>query len=120
MCQSAQACSLVFPSSVNSTTSHSSAAIPLSQNQNLTCSSSPITYASSQLLCNVRNPTLQTVYPGVSQLGMTRTLNKELSPVDGQNRSAGFGENGTIYAQLWYDGVEQVSAAGDTKTQPRS
>ncbi|THH20052.1 hypothetical protein EW146_g1242 [Bondarzewia mesenterica] len=51
-----------------------------------------------------RNPTLQAIYPLSSTLTILRTLNTTLTP---QQNITSFGTSGTVYAQLWYAGVEQ-------------
>ncbi|THG98054.1 hypothetical protein EW026_g4064 [Hermanssonia centrifuga] len=50
------------------------------------------------------NPTLQHVYPLASTLNILRTLNPSYTPLP---NITGFGSNGTVYAQLFYAGVEQ-------------
>jgi len=113
---SAQACTSLFPSSDDSTTS-TSPLISIPQNSNLSCSSSAYTYASSQLLCNVLNPTLQSLFSGKSQLGITRTLDWADGPVGSGNRTSGSGlGSGVAYAQTWYDGVEQASISSFRST----
>ena len=109
VCSASQACASIFPATVDANSTTSVASVPISQNQDVICSNSPYIYASSQLLCNVLNPTLQSLFSGKSELGITRTVNAGNSPVGSNNRSAGFGDDGTAYAQLWYNGVEQVS-----------
>jgi len=56
------------------------------------------TYGESQ------NPTVQSVYPLPMTLNILRTLQPSLTPIP---NVTGFGAAGSIYAQLWYAGVEQ-------------
>lgn len=57
------------------------------------------------------NPTLQAVFSGKSELGITRTVDPADGPVGRGNRTSGAGlGTGVAYAQLWYDGIEQVRA----------
>ncbi|KAE9395118.1 ABC transporter [Gymnopus androsaceus JB14] len=51
------------------------------QNNTLVCNTSPKVSASSQMSCNVNNPTLQALYPLSSTLNIIRTLDPSLSPL---------------------------------------
>ncbi|KAH9992457.1 hypothetical protein BJV77DRAFT_1060460 [Russula vinacea] len=73
-------------------------------NNTLTCNTVPRVYAAGEMSCAVVNPTLQGVFPLSSDLTILRTLNTSLTP---EPNSTSFGPSGTVYAQLWYDGVEQ-------------
>lgn len=89
-------------------------------NNTLTCNTVPRVYAAGEMSCAVvvrdprdsevshlnieQNPTLQGVFPLSSDLTILRTLNTSLTP---EPNSTSFGPSGTVYAQLWYDGVEQ-------------
>lgn len=61
-----------------------------------------------------QNPTLQALYPLSSTLNIQRTLNPTYTPLP---NITGFGTNGTLYAQLFYDGVEQFYCAADSCAQ---
>ncbi|GBE82781.1 Probable ATP-dependent [Sparassis crispa] len=64
--------------------------------------------------CQVVNPTLQSIYPLSSTLNILRTLNPTLTPLP---NVTGFGSAGSIYAQLFYDGVEQFYCNADSCSQ---
>ncbi|KAG5636134.1 hypothetical protein H0H81_009016 [Sphagnurus paluster] len=64
--------------------------------------------------CQVKNPTLQAVYPLDSTLNIIRTLQPSLTPLP---NTTAFGAAGTVYAQLFYAGVEQFYCEADTCTQ---
>ncbi|KAJ7221642.1 hypothetical protein GGX14DRAFT_430547 [Mycena pura] len=87
------------------------------QNSTLTCNSKARVFAASQMSCQVLNPTLQALYPLDSNLNIMRTLQPALSPI--QNTTS-FGTNGTIYAQLFYAGVEQFYCQADTCAQSQT
>jgi hypothetical protein len=66
-------------------------------------------------LANVKqNPTLQAVFPFASSLTVLRTLDTSLTP---QPNSTSFGPSGSVYAQLWYDGIEQFYCAASACKQ---
>jgi ABC-type Na+ transport system ATPase subunit NatA len=48
------------------------------------------------------------VFPFAASLTVLRTLNTSLTP---QPNSTSFGPSGSVYAQLWYDGIEQFYCA---------
>ncbi|KAG6917022.1 hypothetical protein DXG01_004148 [Tephrocybe rancida] len=64
--------------------------------------------------CQVNNPTLQAIYPLKSTLNIIRTLQPSLSPIP---NTTTFGSQGTVYAQLFYAGVEQFYCQADTCAQ---
>jgi hypothetical protein len=59
------------------------------------------------------------VYPLSSDLTILRTFNTSLTP---QPNSTSFGSDGSVYVQLWYDGVEQFycTAGGCSQSVPTS
>ncbi|EJD46146.1 hypothetical protein AURDEDRAFT_113810 [Auricularia subglabra TFB-10046 SS5] len=83
-------------------------------NNTMTCSTQPRVYAAGMLSCDVNNPTLAGLYPGPAALTILRTLNPKLTPAPG---FSGFGSNGTVLAQLWYEGEEQFFCSADTCSQ---
>ncbi|KAG6831214.1 hypothetical protein H0H92_012011 [Tricholoma furcatifolium] len=64
--------------------------------------------------CQVDNPTLQAIYPLTSTLNIIRTLQPSLSPIP---NTTSYGVAGTVYAQLFYAGVEQFYCEADNCTQ---
>lgn len=90
-----------------------------SLNNTLTCNTAPRVYAAGEMSCTVINPTLQAVYPLLSDLTILRTLNTSLTP---QPNSTSFGTSGSVYVQLWYDGVEQFycTAGGCSQSVSKS
>ncbi|THH31853.1 hypothetical protein EUX98_g2335 [Antrodiella citrinella] len=70
----------------------------------MTCNTAPRVYAAGTMSCEVLNPTLQGIFPLSTNLNILRTLNPSLTPLP---NVTGFGVNGSLYAQLFYDGVEQ-------------
>ncbi|KZS98849.1 ABC transporter [Sistotremastrum niveocremeum HHB9708] len=103
VCQTSNACQAAF-NAVNGSTSSTSNINDNGQNQTLTCNTSPRVWASGQLSCSVINPTLQSLFPGPSTLNIMRTLNGTYSPLP---NTTSFGADGSLYAQLWYEGQEQ-------------
>lgn len=61
-----------------------------------------------------KNPTLQALFPLSSNLNILRTLNPSLTPVP---NVTGFGSAGSVYAQLFYAGVEQFYCSAHSCTQ---
>jgi ABC-type multidrug transport system fused ATPase/permease subunit len=61
-----------------------------------------------------QNPTLQSLYPLPSTLNIIRTLQPGFSPIP---NSTSFGAAGSVYAQLFYDGVEQFFCQASSCTQ---
>ncbi|KAG6840616.1 hypothetical protein C0991_005515 [Blastosporella zonata] len=66
------------------------------------------------LILPQQNPTLQAIYPLTSTLNIIRTLQPALSPLP---NTTAFGSEGTVYAQLFYAGVEQFYCEADTCSQ---
>lgn len=108
VCSSANACRDSFaylspPSSVGDTSA---------LNTSWTCNAEPTTYTSSQLSCNVNSPTLKSLFPLESVLTITRTVDQgKVAWIDGSTGGSGMdlGGSGSAFAQLWYEGEEQVS-----------
>lgn len=108
VCTSAPACSNALGSRLSS--------VPTGLNSSLTCNSAPTVYSESQMSCNVIQSTLQSLFPLSSVLTITRSLNSSLTPGGTDLRKElGLvqGGNGSAWAQLWYDGVEQFYCAAE-------
>ncbi|KAH8114133.1 hypothetical protein DFH11DRAFT_1704353 [Phellopilus nigrolimitatus] len=116
VCQSAWACQTAFTNANGSSSSGSNSLTsgPSGQNSTLVCNTEPKVLAAGQMSCNVINPTLQDLFPGNTNLNILRTLQPGLTPLP---NVTGFGDAGSVYAQLWYDGVEQFYCAADSCTQ---
>ncbi|KAJ7891204.1 hypothetical protein B0H14DRAFT_3081531 [Mycena olivaceomarginata] len=108
-CQKAYSASGSAPSDSQTITGSQSG-----QNTTLTCNSAARVYAASQMSCEVNNPTLQVLFPGPSNLNIIRTLQPKLSPLPNTTSLA---TNGTVFAQLFYTGVEQFYCLADSCTQ---
>ncbi|KAK0492058.1 hypothetical protein EDD18DRAFT_1080115 [Armillaria luteobubalina] len=119
VCQTTNACASAYSASTSGSSTSSSGLNGLDdgQNRTLVCNNSPRVWAAGQLSCNVNNPTLQALYPLSSVLNIERTLNSSLSPIP---NTTSFGSTGSIYAQLFYDGVEQFYCSADSCTQDLS
>ncbi|KAK7688928.1 hypothetical protein QCA50_007619 [Cerrena zonata] len=117
VCQTAQACQSGF-SSVSQVSAGSlplgASPVPTGQNSTLVCNNAPKVYAAGEMSCQVNNPTLQALYPLISTLNILRTVDPSLTPLP---NVTGFGTNGTMYAQLFYDGEEQFYCASDSCVQ---
>jgi hypothetical protein len=114
VCNSASACTNSLTRFLNSSNSLSTGL-----NNTMTCSNIPTAFASSEMSCNVVTPLLQSLFPLRSTLTITRTLNASLSP-GGSNAltsSRLVGGDGVVYAQLWYEGVEQFYCRAGSCTQ---
>ena len=129
VCQGSTVCQSAF----NAVGGNSSNINPVQSglNNTLTCNTAPRVYAAGEMSCTVivrgspyreaphlnieQNPTLQAVYPLLSDLTILRTLNTSSTP---QPNSTSFGSSGSVYVQLWYDGVEQFycTAGGCSQT----
>ncbi|KAI0081441.1 hypothetical protein K474DRAFT_1656588 [Panus rudis PR-1116 ss-1] len=116
VCQTSNACQSGFSAVSQGSSGSSVAGLPDStgQNNTLACNTAPRVYASGQMSCQVNNPTLQAIYPLLSTLNIQRTLDPSLSPLP---NVTSFGSNGTMYAQLFYNGEEQFYCAADSCTQ---
>ncbi len=133
VCQGSAVCQSAF----NAAGSNSTDVNPQQSglNNTLTCSTTPRVFAAGEMSCAVivrgppyseeshliieQNPTLQAVYPLSSALTILRTLNTSLTP---QPNSTSFGSSGSVYVQLWYDGVEQFycTAGGCSQSVAKS
>ncbi|PCH38575.1 ABC transporter [Wolfiporia cocos MD-104 SS10] len=113
VCKTASVCQSAYTSSGHNSSSISSG-LTNGQNDTLTCNADSRVYAAGQISCDVVNPTLQAIYPLSSTLNILRTLNPSLTPLP---NVTGFGSAGTIYAQLFYDGVEQFYCHASSCTQ---
>ncbi|KAI9508809.1 hypothetical protein F5148DRAFT_1351131 [Russula earlei] len=113
VCQATTVCQSAF----NAAGGNSSNVIAPQQNNlnnTLTCNTQPRVWAAGEMSCAVINPTLESVFPLLSTLNILRTLNTSLTP---QPNATSFGPSGSIYAQLWYDGVEQFYCAASGCSQ---
>ncbi|EJU05788.1 hypothetical protein DACRYDRAFT_20168 [Dacryopinax primogenitus] len=84
-------------------------------NQTITCSADSRVYTSAEMSCDVNNPTLQSLFPLQSSLTILRVLNPSLSLYP--NVSSLPVPNATIFAQLWYAGVEQFFCTASSCSQ---
>ncbi|KXN92002.1 ATP-binding cassette sub-family G member 2 [Leucoagaricus sp. SymC.cos] len=80
----------------------------------MVCNTAPRVYAAGHMSCDVNNPTLQALYPRKSTLNIMRTRQPSLTPLPGVTA---FGDPETVFAQLFYDGVEQFYCHADTCSQ---
>ncbi|KAF9023043.1 hypothetical protein BDZ89DRAFT_1093146 [Hymenopellis radicata] len=87
------------------------------QNTTMVCNITPRVWAAGQMSCAVNNPTLQALYPLDATLNIMRNLNPSSSPLP---NTTSFGDSGTVYAQLFYAGVEQFYCSADSCTQDAS
>ena len=130
VCQTANACQTGF-AALGQPTINSSSVDGSQGNETLVCNTEPRVYASSQMSCAVnvcsfylifpsvltrlqQNPTLQALYPLSSTLNIIRTLVPGDSPIP---NITSFGVAGSVYAQLFYDGVEQFYCWANSCTQ---
>ncbi|OCH90675.1 hypothetical protein OBBRIDRAFT_876867 [Obba rivulosa] len=115
VCQSASACQSGLSSSgvtLNPTSGLDGSNV--GQNDTLVCNVAPKVYSASQMSCSVVNPTLAVLFPGSASLNILRNLNPSLTPLP---NVTGFGTSGSVYAQLFYNGVEQFYCTADSCTQ---
>ena len=131
VCQTTNACQTGF-AAVGQVTIDSSSLDGTQGNQTLVCNTQARVYASSQMSCQVnvcsfslsffflyglrlqQNPTLQALYPLSSTLNIMRTIQPGLTPIP---NTTSFGTAGSIFAQLFYDGVEQFFCEANSCTQ---
>ena len=133
VCQSSTSCQSAFAAAGGNTSSTDSGlGGSTGLNETLTCNTSPKVWAAGEMSCSVivricvyigsrlkasrvtQNPTLQAIYPLSSTLTILRTLNETFTP---QPNATSFGVSGTVYAQLWYAGVEQFYCTASSCTQ---
>lgn len=132
VCQTSSACQSAFNASKGVQTTPDIVNNPVGvQNSSLTCDTSPRVWAGSQMSCRVdvrqnfalhtfdfmiklQNPTLQAIYPLASTLNIIRTLQPAYTPIP---NTTAFGPAGSVYAQLFYAGVEQFYCHADSCTQ---
>ncbi|KAF8352217.1 hypothetical protein F5887DRAFT_934420 [Amanita rubescens] len=112
VCETANACQVAYSAVVNST-SQISGLLP-NGNNTVVCNTAPQVYASSQMSCQVVNPTLQGIYPLSSTLNIIRTLQPSQTLLP---NVTSFGNAGSAYAQLFYAGVEQFYCTADNCVQ---
>ncbi|KAF8881935.1 hypothetical protein CPB84DRAFT_1791330 [Gymnopilus junonius] len=113
VCTTTSACQIAF-SAAGTVTPDSANLNGQQGNETMICNSQARVYASSQMSCQVNNPTLQALYPLSSTLNIQRTLQPSLSPIP---NATSFGGAGTAFAQLFYDGIEQFYCQADSCTQ---
>ncbi|KAH8832894.1 ABC transporter [Flagelloscypha sp. PMI_526] len=109
VCASASACSSALGGGSSSTGDTSGI------NNTMTCNTTPRVYSSGQLSCQVVNPTLQALYPKAANLNIMRTLDSSLTP--SPNVASQFGQASSVFASLFYDGVEQFYCKASSCTQ---
>ncbi|KAM5542745.1 hypothetical protein V8D89_003706 [Ganoderma adspersum] len=112
VCQTAKACQSGFASVRGSAGSLTGA--DTGQNNTIVCNAAPRVYAAGEMSCDVQNPTLQSLFPGSSTLTILRNLNASFTPLP---NTTAFGSSGSVYAQLFYDGVEQFYCNADSCAQ---
>ncbi|KAG1736895.1 uncharacterized protein EDB91DRAFT_1141561 [Suillus paluster] len=121
VCATSSACQVAY-AAVNGNASAISGLDGLSGlNDTMVCNTAPTVWAAGELSCQVNNPTLEAIYPLRSTLNILRTLNGSLSPL--HNTSGTLlspSTNSSIYAQLFYDGVEQFFCTASPCTQTLS
>ncbi|KIY64126.1 hypothetical protein CYLTODRAFT_493393, partial [Cylindrobasidium torrendii FP15055 ss-10] len=109
VCSTSSACSRGYSSVANSDNAGVSG-----QNTTMTCNTAPRVWAAGQMSCSVVNPTLQAVFPLSSFLNIERTVDSSLSAL---SNVTSFGPKSTVFAQLFYGGVEQFYCSADSCTQ---
>ncbi|KAJ7778671.1 hypothetical protein DFH07DRAFT_876274 [Mycena maculata] len=115
VCQSSSACQTAYSSSGSAPSSAQSVTgSETGENSTLVCNSAAQVYAASQMSCSVVNPTLQAIFPLNTNLNIIRTLQPGLSPLP---NATSFGTAGTVFASLFYAGVEQFYCLADSCTQ---
>ncbi|KAI0700493.1 hypothetical protein C8T65DRAFT_657534 [Cerioporus squamosus] len=112
VCQTAKACQAGFSSVAGTVGSLTGA--DTEQNNTLICNAKARVYAAGEMSCQVQNPTLQSLFPGPSTLTILRNLNASLTPLP---NTTTFGSSGSVYAQLFYEGVEQFYCTADSCQQ---
>ncbi|KAI1791502.1 ABC transporter [Ganoderma leucocontextum] len=112
VCQTAKACQSGFASVRGAAGSLTGA--DTGQNNTIVCNAASRVYAAGEMSCNVQNPTLQSIFPGSSTLTILRNLNASFTPLP---NTTAFGSSGSVYAQLFYDGVEQFYCTADSCAQ---
>ncbi|KAF8162818.1 hypothetical protein B0H34DRAFT_693057 [Crassisporium funariophilum] len=113
VCQNANACQTAFAATGRASSDPSSAA-GLQGNQTMVCNTQARVWASSQMSCQVNNPTLQAIYPLSTTLNIIRNLQPSFSPIP---NATSFGVAGSAFASLFYDGVEQFYCQANSCTQ---
>jgi ABC-type multidrug transport system ATPase subunit len=88
-------------------------------NASLVCNSNPIVYSASHMTCDVVQVLLQSLFPGTTKLSISRFLNGSLTPggINGLASAGIANGEGEIWAQLWYNGVEQFYCHASECTQ---
>ncbi|KAJ7253386.1 hypothetical protein B0H12DRAFT_1233691 [Mycena haematopus] len=115
VCTTSSACQTAYAASGSApSTTQQISGSQTGQNSALTCNTAPRVYAASQMSCQVLNPTLEVLFPLSANLNIIRTLTPDLSPLP---NTTSFGSAGTVFAQLFYAGIEQFYCLADTCTQ---
>ncbi|KZV99169.1 hypothetical protein EXIGLDRAFT_699586 [Exidia glandulosa HHB12029] len=114
VCTAASACQTAYNNVFGAPSTSDLAGNDAANNATMVCNTEPRVYAAGELSCDVNNPTLAGLYPGPAALTILRTLDPRLTPAPGVS---GFGSNGTVLAQLWYEGEEQFWCSADTCSQ---
>ncbi|KAG0706465.1 hypothetical protein DFH29DRAFT_151920 [Suillus ampliporus] len=121
VCTTSSACQVAY-AAVNGNASAISGLGGLSGlNDTMVCNAAPTVWAAGELSCQVNNPTLEAIYPLRSTLNILRTLNSSLSPLHNTSGTLLSPYNSSsIYAQLFYDGVEQFFCTASSCIQTSS
>lgn len=115
VCKSSDACSVSIQNYLNSSTALANSAL----NTSMMCSSVPTVYAASHMSCAVNVPLLQTLFPGTSTLTISRFLNASRTPggTTALQQAGIAGGDNVIWAQLWYEDVEQFYCTASSCVQ---
>ncbi|CAK5280209.1 unnamed protein product, partial [Mycena citricolor] len=121
VCQTSSACQGAFSASgaaaSNVSSITSTGAGEGLNNATVVCNTEARVYAASQMSCEVLNPTLQSLYPLSTALNIIRTLQPGFSPIP---NTTSYGSEGSVFASLFYSGIEQFSCTAGNCTQTLS
>ncbi|EIN07867.1 hypothetical protein PUNSTDRAFT_69957 [Punctularia strigosozonata HHB-11173 SS5] len=120
VCRISSACQSGFANSAagkaSATSSSGLSGDPAGQNDTLVCNTDPRVWAAGELSCDVRHPTIQATFPLGSTLTVLRSLNTSFTPIPNVTAFGPAG-SGTLYAQLFYAGIEQFYCSASSCTQ---
>ncbi|KAJ6500671.1 hypothetical protein C8R45DRAFT_76765 [Mycena sanguinolenta] len=115
VCTTSTACQTAYSASGSApSTTQQISGSQSGQNTSLACNTAARVYAASQMSCQVQNPTLAALFPLSANLNILRTLTPDASPLP---NITSFGPAGTVFAQLFYAGIEQFYCSANSCTQ---
>lgn len=88
-------------------------------NSTMLCNTEPTVYSASHMACTINTPLLSTLFPGKSEISISRFLNASLAPggTDAFTAAKMASGDNQVWAQFWHLSVEQFYCHASECTQ---